>query len=390
MRSLRVIRVFISSTFADMQRERTLLQSRVFPAVRRLCVMNDWRFEAIDLRWGITAQQTANNLTLDICLAEVERCRNISPRPNLLILSGQRYGWIPLPDHLPVELFNYISQEYSAGTQTLRACYRLDENSMEPLMCLLPLTVTTESQRAECERIFDTYACRHPEFREQYRLSATEREIQKGLLENTRACDTALLYHRQLNDIPAKAASIYSASQERQDELTKRVKEIVGPEATLEINTSFDDYDSGAIDDLFVEKMTTLLAETATSEMNRYKHLDDFTEELLLQRNESVARAINYPMLSGRDSLLNDHLRDNRVILIDGSEANDSGALISHRFCDDECAIVLHAAISRRSVSGIALLQSMLFMLNGERDDTSDLGELSKKSETCSPSLLPR
>jgi len=86
----RQIRVFISSTFRDMQRERELLVKRVFPELRRICTQRFVTFTEVDLRWGITEEQAAEGKVLPLCLAEIERSR-----PYFIGLLGERYGWIP-------------------------------------------------------------------------------------------------------------------------------------------------------------------------------------------------------------------------------------------------------------------------------------------------------
>ena len=96
-RSSRVIRVFVSSTFRDMQHEREELVKRVFPQVRRMCEARGVTWGEVDLRWGVTDEQKAEGAVLPICLAEIERTR-----PYFIGLLGQRYGWVP--DELPPEL----------------------------------------------------------------------------------------------------------------------------------------------------------------------------------------------------------------------------------------------------------------------------------------------
>ena len=39
--------------------------------------------------------------TMRICLEEIARCRRVTPRPNFVILLGDRYGWQPLPYAIP-------------------------------------------------------------------------------------------------------------------------------------------------------------------------------------------------------------------------------------------------------------------------------------------------
>jgi hypothetical protein len=86
----RQIRVFISSTFRDMQRERELLVKKVFPELRRICDERFVSFTEVDLRWGITAEDAAEGKVLPICLEEIKTCR-----PYFIGLLGERYGWIP-------------------------------------------------------------------------------------------------------------------------------------------------------------------------------------------------------------------------------------------------------------------------------------------------------
>jgi hypothetical protein len=50
------IRIFVSSTFKDMQNERMVLAKDVFPALKKLCFERNVFFSYVDLRWGITEQ----------------------------------------------------------------------------------------------------------------------------------------------------------------------------------------------------------------------------------------------------------------------------------------------------------------------------------------------
>jgi len=86
----RVIRVFVSSTFRDMQAEREELVKRVFPQLRKLCESRGVTWGEVDLRWGITDEQKAEGKVLPICLEEIRRCR-----PYFIGLLGERYGWVP-------------------------------------------------------------------------------------------------------------------------------------------------------------------------------------------------------------------------------------------------------------------------------------------------------
>jgi tetratricopeptide (TPR) repeat protein len=93
----RSIRVFISSTFQDMQAERDELVKRIFPQLRKLCEQRGVGWGEVDLRWGVTEEQKAEGKVLPICLEEIRRCR-----PYFIGLLGERYGWIP--EKIPQEL----------------------------------------------------------------------------------------------------------------------------------------------------------------------------------------------------------------------------------------------------------------------------------------------
>ena len=93
----RQIRVFISSTFRDMQDERDLLIKKIFPQLRKLCEERAVTWTEVDLRWGITTEESAEGKVLPLCLAEIQRCR-----PYFIGLLGERYGWVP--ESIPADL----------------------------------------------------------------------------------------------------------------------------------------------------------------------------------------------------------------------------------------------------------------------------------------------
>jgi tetratricopeptide (TPR) repeat protein len=95
----RVVRAFISSTFRDFGEERDLLVKRVFPELRRRARARFVEVIGVDLRWGITEEESQKGETLPICLREIERSR-----PYFIGLLGERYGWTPQAGQYPAEL----------------------------------------------------------------------------------------------------------------------------------------------------------------------------------------------------------------------------------------------------------------------------------------------
>jgi tetratricopeptide (TPR) repeat protein len=84
------IRVFISSTFQDLQPEREYLVKKIFPGLRKLCRERGVEFTEIDLRWGVTVEEAQQGKVVKVCLEEIDRCR-----PFFIGIVGNRYGWSP-------------------------------------------------------------------------------------------------------------------------------------------------------------------------------------------------------------------------------------------------------------------------------------------------------
>ncbi|WP_295115033.1 DUF4062 domain-containing protein [uncultured Methanobrevibacter sp.] len=82
--------VFISSTFNDMHAERDYLIKEVFPELNEWCEKRKIRLTDIDLRWGVTEEDSENSKTIETCLRHIDKSR-----PFFLCFLGQRRGWIP-------------------------------------------------------------------------------------------------------------------------------------------------------------------------------------------------------------------------------------------------------------------------------------------------------
>src|SRR5665648_77729 len=132
-------RVFVSSTFGDMKAERNALQEHVFPRLRTFCAQHGALFQAIDLRWGVSEEAALDQQTMNICLGEIEHCQQTSPRPNFIVLLGDRYGWCPPPLQIPatefIEILNRIS---SRERGILETWYLRDENALPVEYVLQP------------------------------------------------------------------------------------------------------------------------------------------------------------------------------------------------------------------------------------------------------------
>ncbi len=216
-RDSRTFRLFVSSTFSDLKAERNALQDHVFPRLKRLCLLNGCRFQDIDLRWGVSEEAGLDQRTMRICLQEVERCRRTTPKPNFLILLGDRYGWCPLPYEIPSTDFARIRQvTRPAALALLDEWYREDLNAVPPVFRLKP------REREGPWADYDAWANGverplHALLRDaadrlsgglagDYTASATEHEIMAGALDGG-APDHVFGFFRSIPNLPASQAA---------------------------------------------------------------------------------------------------------------------------------------------------------------------------------------
>ena len=91
-----MIKIFVSSTFSDMQSERDIIQTKVLPRLKRDLLPQGIDVQFVDLRWGISNEsiekEDVMEKILNICVEEIETCK-----PFFVLLLGNRYGTIPNP-----------------------------------------------------------------------------------------------------------------------------------------------------------------------------------------------------------------------------------------------------------------------------------------------------
>ena len=73
-----------------MIKDRNELMTHCWPELRKFCAERHVELTEVDLRWGISEEQSARKETLKLCLGEIRACR-----PFFIGLLGERYGWIP-------------------------------------------------------------------------------------------------------------------------------------------------------------------------------------------------------------------------------------------------------------------------------------------------------
>lgn len=136
--------VFISSTFQDMHGERDYLVKEVFPELLAWCERRRIHLFDVDLRWGITEEDTQSHNTVGVCLHNIDRCR-----PFFVCFLGQRRGWVPDEQDISRATFDeYPKLPHLAGQ------YSITEMEIEHAL-LAPMERMYESalrQQAPCQR----------------------------------------------------------------------------------------------------------------------------------------------------------------------------------------------------------------------------------------------
>ncbi|MBD3190406.1 MAG: DUF4062 domain-containing protein [Candidatus Heimdallarchaeota archaeon] len=233
-----IFRVFFSSTFSDMVAERNALQERVFPELKKLCAAHGATFQPIDLRWGILEEAANNQKTMQICLEEIRRCQKLTPKPNFIVMLGERYGWIPTPAKIPQPEYDKISAHFSTDEKKLvQDWYKLDENELRenedgtitPVYELQPWGEDLDwkawaSIEQELRRIL-LAAAREANIAEnrmlKYFASATHQEIVTGALTVSDATEHVHCFYRTIKELPhgAKREDYIDSREQAQQHL---------------------------------------------------------------------------------------------------------------------------------------------------------------------------
>lgn len=117
------LRVFISSTFSDMNAERDALNA-IFPQIKEICKKRGIDFVPIDLRWGVTEEAAKQGRVIDTCMREID-----NSRPFFIGLVGHRYGWMPTEADLGFH-YESLRRQYPWLDEALRDHTSITEMEM--------------------------------------------------------------------------------------------------------------------------------------------------------------------------------------------------------------------------------------------------------------------
>lgn len=216
MRAEQTFRVFISSTFKDWVLERDALHLRVWPKLQSFCANHHCRFQAIDLRWGISEAAARAAQTMRICETEIDRCRQVSSGVHFLALLGDRYGHRPIVGEIPnADLEDFLGEcgletrLLLVGDDEQEGWYRKDENALDSngrpgIWRLRPRKEGARAEEAwkqEEQKLRMILCSRSVKLGSSFGGSATEQEINRALV-GASGDEPILAFVRRLTGVP--------------------------------------------------------------------------------------------------------------------------------------------------------------------------------------------
>ena len=401
MLTSRVFRLFVSSTFSDFVAEREALQQRVFPKLQKFCAERGASFQAVDLRWGITEQAQQEHNTMRICLEEVRRCQQLSPRPNFAVLLGDRYGWEPLPARIPRDHWRLLKLAATAEHwKRIEASYRLDNNAIPPMYYLRERhqhdAVAFENESMLLQALRHAARGFRGKARLPYFASATHQEIALGALSRYDGQGGSLdpkqhvhVYVRHLAGLPqdVRAQDFIDWDRSRDQAVPGARQRLRGLEAQLRRQLGGHVHDlhthwslhghNGTTDNAYLERfceaffehqVELIEAELASldqiDERRQREHLHHaFGAErarVFAGRGDLLARIANYtsPRQKG-------HARNSRPtgpLILLGSGGSGKSALLA-RAAQQDLKALKRALVLQRFVGGVPGTESLMTLL---------------------------
>lgn len=220
-----------------------------------------------------------------------------TPRPNFIFLAGDRYGWQPLPDTVPSELFERIMHAANAEErQLLSDAYKLDTNAI-PTLYYLSFQYNPKLEanllsalRKICDRMELSENDANILF-----PSATHRELLERLKKQDFP-ESAVCAIRTLKNVPLdKAATYYDAlpdgnldsnARRQAENLKHLVKKMTTQAIEYEIDLAADDQESALAD--FEERVYKQMEQYLIKEFLNASHNKLYSEEMYHEKKKEA------------------------------------------------------------------------------------------------------
>ncbi len=358
----KVFRLFISSTFSDFKKERSVLQSKVFPTIKKYASKLGYTFQPIDLRWGVNHEAQLDQKTLALCLSEVQACKT-HIHPNFLIMTGDRYGWIPSPYAIEKGEFEEILSHVKEHKELLKEWYKLDNNQLPPSYILKeraePYTdadtwIEVENTLRETLQKAVNHSTLSEEQKRRYFLSATEAEVEEGIIsyiKPTKFQEEVLLKNDKellsvdqkyifglLRDIDKSTKiedKFINTDYNQAQEFKKRVQKSLLEKNTLHVKTVQTDKES--LDEEYLKEFQTSITAFLKQQIERQKQTEvtiDLTPlEVEQQAQERYAKD-KRELFLGQDEplkVISDYITDTNQspLVIYGKSGRGKSSLLS-------------------------------------------------------------
>jgi len=223
------IRIFLSSTFDDYGEERNLLLKDVLPYLKLFGSKFGVEVILREMRWGISDQAVKENRTIELCMNEIENCRNVSIGPFFCLMLGNRYGYRPAPPMLSmseyVDALRRAREEQNERILTaLESSYRLDENLQPPSYVIFTSKFDERKNKSVDDDVQEELLA---DFFDP--PSVTEQEVLNGFLTHKGNSGSSLsvekvgIFHRHIENVGDPPSPIYyDEFKERLDDLKLR------------------------------------------------------------------------------------------------------------------------------------------------------------------------
>lgn len=372
----KIIRIFVSSTFIDFECERNLFQGDIEKELSNEYKSKGWQIEFIDLRWGIDSE--VKN-TMSVCIDELEKCRNVSPIPFLFILLGNRYGWIPIPEILYENQWNYVL-EYAKNNN--KECYKIlikeyieDSNNI-PKRYLLKAHLDSKCQEynmllSMLSDIEEYYNSDNNIIEDWINLaqSATHNEISYGVDVLGGDNSKTLCFFRNIRDVED---SKYIDNPEFVESLKKELRNKINDDSIIECNIDFEDYNTSNYSKIFKDKIISKLKSIIDSEINNYND-NVFDNDIYFQEQFVYDRLKIFFGREAEELKFSEMIDCQRKIIVSGSsgcgKSSFMAKLYSNCLKDGKYEpIFCSVGISPSSHTGVDILNYIAFRLSTKQN----------------------
>ena len=155
------MKIFVSSTFRDMDLERDLMKNYVIPTLNYKYRDSYISFQTIDLRYGVNTsgltEKDAATKVLGMCMDSIDNAH-----PFFICFLGDRYGWAP-SEELWLDFYKRLNQQQQ---EKIKDCKDLSVTEMEIRYALA--NIQQSPKCVFCMRDEKSLETLSPELRKEY------------------------------------------------------------------------------------------------------------------------------------------------------------------------------------------------------------------------------